>query len=96
MTSLILEGGQGDKKGIIMEDVFSTICNWIKFDAHSLRKLSISGLEYKSRQLAFLKSAIMARKSQIDRLDVLDNNKFESTGKEKAMRAFVEEHFEQV
>ena len=66
-----------DSKGAeIDEEVFSTICNWIKHDAHSLRRLTISGIAYKYRMLAFLKSALIARKSQIDNLEVIKNNEF--------------------
>ena len=65
----------------VSDEVFSLICNWVRIKAEALRKLTITNIQYEGSQLMFLRAALTERFAQLEEVEVLNQNKFQTEGK---------------
>ena len=76
------------------DESFSTICSWIKTKGDKLKRFIIRTMKFQGNQLSWLKSALGARKLQLEYVQVCEFNDFPNNYKKDNMVNFQFDLFE--
>ena len=86
--SLTLKKNPADgfrSKFSLSDEAFSAICSWIKIKGEKLKRVIFEEVKYLGKQPNWLKSALVARKDQLEYVEIVEQNKAANAAKMEAL-----------